>query len=143
MSNMQRLKQTKPLVASTTIVKYDIMCNFSKYLRSRNSIVPSRAGIPDFHVIGHNRLCQLQFGRSASLSARDKRKIVHEVVSGRQPNASIVHRTSFSDVSVTTIYNALNEAGYTGHMRISKPLLTSKHKAKRLDWARAHQWTAE
>ena len=82
-------------------------------------------------------------GRPASLTDRDKRRVVHEVISGKTPTAAQVHRRDYKHVSITTVYKALHEVGYTGHMRISKPLLTPVHKQKRLGWARQHQWSDE
>jgi len=50
--------------SNKTIFKYDIACNFTKYLANRAITVPACTGIPDFHVLGHERKCQIKYGRA-------------------------------------------------------------------------------
>jgi len=64
--------------------------------------------------------------------------------SGRSKNASQLHHEFFPHLHIDTIKKALKSRGLRAFVRQSKPLLTRKHRAKRLDWAESHcYWKSE
>jgi hypothetical protein len=58
--------------------------------------------------------------------------------SGHCKNATSIQHTFFPLLHVDTIQNALRKRGLKAYTCQSKPLLTRKQKAKRLDWAESH-----
>ena len=63
-------------------------------------------------------------------------------------NAEAVRKEALSSlklkVSRNTIARVLKDAGYAARVMKQKPLLTKKHKQKRLAWAKEHEtWTID
>jgi transposase len=77
-------------------------------------------------------------GRECKMSKRDVDLACRMLSSGHCKNATSIQRTFFPLLHVDTIRNALRKRGLKAYTRQSKPLLTRKQKAKRLDWAESH-----
>jgi transposase len=87
-------------------------------------------------------------GRPAKLTATDKRRLVHNVTSGKADNAAQLTRelknATNINVSTDTVRRALKEAGLKAVVKQKKPRLLPRHIRQRLDFALRHQhWTVE
>ena len=83
-------------------------------------------------------------GRPRRTSAAEDRYIVRAAESETHvPMVELRYQTN-SDVSVRTLHQRLREARIRKWKAVNRPLLTKKHMAQRLKWAREHQhWTRE
>ena len=83
-------------------------------------------------------------GRPRKTSAREDRYVIHTAESEtRIPLKELRDKTN-RDVSEQTVRRRLREAGIRKWKAVQRPLLTKRHAALRLKWARAHQhWTKE
>ncbi len=85
-------------------------------------------------------------GRPKATNSRLDRRIVQMAENSSDPNAiDIAERlaeTSIAQISSQTIRNRLHDNDMYGRVKASKPLLTKKHMARRLEFARKYQnWT--
>ena len=87
-------------------------------------------------------------GRPPKLNERDRRQITRILRKNPVKNAEAVRKEALSSlklkVSRNTIARVLKDAGYAARVMKKKPLLTKKHKQKRLAWAKEHEtWTID
>lgn len=87
-------------------------------------------------------------GRPSKINDRDRRHIVRLLQRNKVKNAEAIRKEADSTLGLkvcrNTIAKALNEAGYACRVKKKKPLLTEKHKQRRLAWAKEHRdWTVE
>jgi len=90
----------------------------------------------------------LPAGRPRKLSASDRRSVLTMIRTGKAANAvqAAKHLNSVIDstVSVQTIRNVLKEDGLKAYVKKKKPLLTTRHKKARLQFAQKYsEWTVE
>lgn len=74
-------------------------------------------------------------GRPRTINARDRRQLVTAILSGRVDTAPEAKRLLALNVSNQTIRNVLRAANLRGRAKVKKPLLTHRHRKRRLDFA--------
>jgi transposase len=85
-----------------------------------------------------------QGGRPSKLSTRDQRRIVTAITSGKVDTAPEAKRLLGLKVCDQTVRNVLAAAELHARVKQKKPMLTKRHRKRRLDWCLKHQyWTAE
>lgn len=88
-----------------------------------------------------------KMGRPPKLTIREKSVLVREAKKDPKASAEEVRLAATSigqRISTVTTKRILSEAGLKSYRPVKKPLLTSKHKKDRLQWARLHQnWTTD
>ena len=87
-------------------------------------------------------------GRKRKTTSRIDRKILTLAQSSDQPNAKNIANQlaelSLADISSQTVRNRLYDNDLHGRTVVKKPLLTKRHIAKRLEFAKQYQnWTVE
>jgi transposase len=86
-------------------------------------------------------------GRPSLVSETTKALIRRKVLSGSLLAAPDVHtelRLLGYDLTVKTATNVLKSMNFVSQIKQKKPLLSKKHQAKRLEWAKRYQsWTVE
>lgn len=83
-------------------------------------------------------------GRKPLISEKDRRRIVHSILSGRVDTAPEVKRLLELNVSTQTVRKVLHAADLHGRAKQKKPLLSKRHRRRRLDFALAHRdWTED
>ena len=90
----------------------------------------------------------VKLGRPSKLSALDKRRIVSSITTGRADNAvqatHLINPALSSPISAQTVRNVLKAASLKAVVKKKKPLLSAKHRKKRLDFALKYKdWTVE
>jgi hypothetical protein len=85
-----------------------------------------------------------QSGRPRRTSAASDRYIVHAAESDTRVPLAELRRQTNSEVSERTLRRRLQDAGIRKWKAVKRPLLTKKHAAQRLKWAKEHRhWTRE
>jgi len=87
-------------------------------------------------------------GRPRKLNERDERECVRKIARGECSTAIAIKKKlridDNIDISVRTVRRTLHKHGLVARVKKKKPLLTKKHRQKRLDFAKKHQsWTVE
>ena len=81
-----------------------------------------------------------QGGRPRHLNPRSERQLVKRISTGDASNAIQAQKQLISTtnvkISAQTIRRALKRNGLKGFVKIKKPLLTTKHKQKRLEFTK-------
>ena len=85
-------------------------------------------------------------GRPAKIVDRTRRRLTRMIQNGEVSTATDLTQTistlGIAQISATTTRSELHKAGLKAMHLVRKPLLTSAHKKKRLEYARAHRhWT--
>lgn len=108
---------------------------------SLGSISSIRKALPDFAT-------KKKEGRPCKLSERDVRKVCRVADQLRVDNAvqiaAVVQQSLGVKVSRMTIARTLKSAGYRSVKKSKKPLLTSSHRRRRLEFAKTYvNWTLD
>ncbi|HYN44572.1 MAG TPA: IS630 family transposase [Candidatus Limnocylindrales bacterium] len=87
-------------------------------------------------------------GRPRKLSERDRRVIVSILRKSEIKTPERVRKEASAhhniDISESTVRRAFKESGFVARVKKKKPLLSVKHKKKRLAWAKKHNtWTID
>ena len=87
-------------------------------------------------------------GRPRATTAREDRLLYRTSLSNRRATSRLLKRalqdSTGCHVSSSTVRRRLNSFGLKGCVAAKKPLLTEKHKKKRLEWCKERQdWTVE
>ena len=135
----QPLADTTP-AQKASIVTRKSLGMMTRQIASKENVSPSTVSritnqynkTSDFTVKGKKK------GRRCKMSKRDVDLACRMLSSSHCKNAADIKRTFFPHLHVDTIRNSLRKRGLKAYTCQSKPLLTRKHKAKRLDWAESH-----
>jgi transposase len=86
-------------------------------------------------------------GRVSKLTSRDKGQLRRDFLNGTWKTATDAHTNLVRgghEVSLSTVKRALRSMGFEAKKKIKKPLLTSRHKKARYEWAMEHKdWTVD
>jgi len=87
-------------------------------------------------------------GRPSKLTDRDRRHIVGILRKSNEKSVEAVRKEAATIINTkvchNTIAKVLKESGYVCRVKKKKPLLTKKHKEKRLTWAKKYRtWTVD
>ena len=90
----------------------------------------------------------VKLGCPSKLSSLDKRRIVSSITTGKADNAvqatHLINSALSSPISAQTVHNVLKAASLKAVVKKKKPLLSTKHRKRRLDFALKHKdWTME
>ena len=96
------------------------------------------------HNVLGNMKSYPQSGAPRKLTVRQERQIVRLVTSGEENIAQKMAHQVDAEVSASTVRRVLHRAGLYGRVKVSKPLLTRKHKIARANWAKdLLNWTQD
>ena len=90
----------------------------------------------------------IKLGHPSKLSSLDKRRVVSSITTGKADNAvqatHLINSALSSPISAQTVCNVLKAASLKAVVKKKKPLLSTKHRKRRLDFALKYKdWTVE
>jgi hypothetical protein len=90
----------------------------------------------------------VKLGHPSKLSSLDRRRIVSSITTGKADNAvqaaHLINPALTSPISAQTVYNVLKPASLKVVIKKKKPILSIKHRQRRLNFALKYKnWTVE